>query len=435
MTDHTMYGHNTGFCPPTILKPLFSCSTPYYHYTMVHQMAAVPHRKQTSSLLALLGCLLVYSLLISSHSTHQVISITTIIVDSPSTSQSHQYNDRPASPRQAQTVITTTNISTVNTGSQSRSRDQEPTHEDQRLRTVRAASSSSDAIVEKGTAGDAANPTKRETQILAEEAPLSSSVHSATNKTSIHEEQDDGIDPVAWSNLKIAVFMTSHLSVKHLKFLHQCWPYASGYLPLLQNSHLILYTSADPPQEALEQMKFKSITVRRYEDKEPSTNSTGESKSESIKQMGAKRAMVDPFEKDNRWFDGYDWVIRLNPDVLIRRDTWIRQTMLNTSIDGIFVDYSSKQRGRLHTDFYAFRPSAVNEKALRDNLYSLPTAETHLFSGFGESVRRKRVAWLPGATTRRGWARLIGKESPVVHFHPLFNKCPHYFNATYQNIY
>jgi hypothetical protein len=128
-------------------------------------------------------------------------------------------------------------------------------------------------------------------------------------------------------------------------------------------------------------------------------------------------------------------VIRLNPDVLIRRDTWIRRTMLNTSVDGIFVDFSSKRKGRFHSDFYAFRPAAANDKALIDNFHKMPTAESHLYSGFRDSVRRKRVAWLPGARTRRNWARLIGKESPVIHFHPYFKKCPHYFNATYEDIY
>jgi hypothetical protein len=254
-----------------------------------------------------------------------------------------------------------------------------------------------------------------------------------SSQATLAELEDDGIDPVAWSKLKIAVFMTSHLSEKHLKFLNQCWPYASGYLPLLQNSHLILYTSAEPPQDALDRMQFKSVTVRRYIDPPSGGNET---ETENVKQMGAKRAMVDPFLKENQWFDGYDWVIRLNPDVLIRRDTWIRQTMLNTSVDGIFVDYSIKKSAKaVHSDFYAFRPSAANDTALIDNFHKRPTAETHLYSGFSDSIRRKRVAWLPGTRIRRESARLIGIESPVIHFHPYFKKCPHYFNATYRNIY
>jgi hypothetical protein len=350
-------------------------------------MTAVPQRRQTSSLLMILGCLIVYSLFICSHSTQHVTFVTTIS-DQPTT---HKLQAQ-----QTKTVITTTR-------SQSRTSDRE-----------RSARSASDTILQEKT------PQARQT---------------ISKETEPEQQIDDDIDPVAFSKLKIAIYMTSHLSEKHLKFLHLCWPYASGYLPLLQNSHLILYTSAEPPQDALDRMQFKSVTVRRYV--EPSGNETGidDEALEAVKQMGAKKAMVDPFQKENRWFDGYDWVIRLNPDVLIRRDTWIRQTMLNTSVDGIFVDYSSKQQGRVHSDFYAFRPSAANEKALIDNFHKMPTAETHLYSGFSDSIRRKRVAWLPGARTRRTWARLIGTESPVVHFHPYFKKCPHYFNATYKEIY
>jgi hypothetical protein len=180
-------------------------------------------------------------------------------------------------------------------------------------------------------------------------------------------------------------------------------------------------------------MKFKSVTVRRYVDS-ASGNETGISE-EAVKQMGAKRAMMDPFLKENRWYDDYDWVIRLNPDVLIRRDTWIRQTMMNTSIDGIFVDFSKRSAKAVHSDFYAFRPSAANDKVLIDNLHKRPTAETHLYSGFRGTIRRKRVAWLPGARIRRESARVMGKESPVIHFHPYFKACLHYFNATNEGIY
>jgi hypothetical protein len=391
-------------------------------------MTVAPRRRRTSCMIVLLGCLIVYTLFICSHSTPQVTSGTTI-------------SDKPTT-HKLQTVIPTTSRR-----SPSRTSDQELRHDDQVqnelitapevIITEHSAISASDPILEEENneaLPTISKETDPETQILQEENQLSVSSHvtSSLNQATTLELEDDGIDPVAWSKLKIAVFMTSHLSEKHLKFLNQCWPYASGYLPLLQNSHLILYTSAEPPQDALDRMQFKSVTVRRYIDPPSGGNET---ETENVKQMGAKRAMVDPFLKENRWFDEYDWVIRLNPDVLIRRDTWIRQTMLNASVDGIFVDFSSKRTARLHSDFYAFRPSTANDTALIDNFYTKPTAETHLYSGFIDSIRRKRVAWLPGARTRRNWARLIGIESPVIHFHPYFKKCPHYFNATYEDIY
>jgi hypothetical protein len=396
-------------------------------------MTALPRRRQTSCLVMLLGCLIVYAMFIISQST-QYVTFGTAISDKPTT-------------HKLQTVIPTTGRR-----SPSRTSDQELRQDDQAqneinkqsdvIRTEYSAISASGTILEeKNTEAlpTISEETEPERQIkLQEETPLSISNHATTNATSTADQavtlelEDDRIDSVAWSKLNIAVYMTSHLSEKHLKFLHQCWPYASGYLPLLQNSHLILYTSAEPPQDALDRMQFKSVTVRRYVDPPSGGNET---EGDYVKQMGAKRAMVDPFLKENRWFDGYDWVIRLNPDVLIRRDTWIRQTMLNTSVDGIFVDFSSRRVARLHSDFYAFRPSVANDTALIDNFHKRLSAEMHLYSGFTDSIRRKRVAWLPGARTRRNWARLIGIESPVIHFHPYFKKCPHYFNATYEDIY
>jgi hypothetical protein len=403
---------------------------------MVH-MTAVPRRRQTSCLIVLLGCLIVYAMFIISHSTQQVTFGTTIS-DQPTT---HKLLEAPQ-----QKVITT-----ASRRSPSRTSDQELRHNDQAenernkrseiIRTKYSAISASDPILEEKNSkalSTISNETELGTQILPEETLVSTFSHSTINGISDLEQavilkvEEDGIDPVAWSKLKIAVFMTTHLSEKHLRFLHKCWPYASGYLPLLQNSHLILYTSNEPPQADLDRMQFKSVTVRRYVDPPLGGNET---ENEKVKQMGAKRAMVDPFLKENRWFDGFDWVIRLNPDVLIRRDTWIRHTMLNTSVDGIFVDYSSRRVGRLQSDFYAFRPSAANDTALIDNFHVKKTAEMHLYSGFSDSIRRKRVAWLPGARTRRNWARLIGTESPVIHFHAYVKKCPHYFNATYSNIY
>jgi hypothetical protein len=45
-------------------------------------------------------------------------------------------------------------------------------------------------------------------------------------------------------------------------------------------------------------------------------------------------AMVNTF--DHVWFDGYDWIVQLNPDVLINHDTWILEQMVHTCVDAIF---------------------------------------------------------------------------------------------------
>lgn len=54
--------------------------------------------------------------------------------------------------------------------------------------------------------------------------------------------------------------------------------------------------------------------------------------------------------------DYYDWVIRINPDVLIRRSFWLRTVMKNPNIHAILVDCQTK---RIHTDFFAIRPKEL----------------------------------------------------------------------------
>lgn len=343
---------------------------------------------------------MVYSLFIGSRSTQEAMSVTTIV----------HLDGRPITAPGATLVVHQTIERT-----------------DHRTNMLLEKKETSHRVDSPGDGGDSVDDASLSLESTADQ--------SATNQTSRWGDEGITVDPVAWSNLKVAVYMTTHLSVKHLKFLYRCWPSATKHLPLLQDSHLILFTSNEPPASALEALNFKSITIRRYTELPPNATDGNE---DDKKQLGAKRAMLDPFAPENRWFDGYDWVIRLNPDVLIRRDAWIRHTMLNETADGIFIDYSRGRRKGikgLHTDFYAFRPRAVNVQELQANFETKKTAETHLWTGFQDSIQQGRIAWLPNAERRHDFARVIGTRSPVIHFHPLFNKCPNYFNAKYQNIY
>jgi hypothetical protein len=236
-----------------------------------------------------------------------------------------------------------------------------------------------------------------------------------------------------WTKLRIAVYMTTHQSEQHLRYLEKCWPYATMHLPLLQHADLIYYyapytskvydrhrarnsnhTALEPPTRVLKQLHFHNITVRRYQNRGY--------------QEGAKQAMVDPFELG--WFDGYDWIVRLNPDVLIRNDTWFLEQMLNTSVDALFYHLGGQLA--VHSDFYAFRPKAANATALKENLNTSSHAEYHLAHGFRHAIQAGRVAWIPHWERKRTAARVVGKKSYVIHEHSLVNHCPNYFNASGQ---
>jgi len=228
---------------------------------------------------------------------------------------------------------------------------------------------------------------------------------------------------------RIAIYMTTHLSAQHIEFLQKCWRAAFQRLPLLQQADLLVYANHDNPNlhkyaHLFYDLGFANVKMYPY-------NKLNQY------QKGAIVAMLDPFLAKNRWFQDYDWIIRLNPDVLIRRDQWLLETMNNPSIDGIFIDWSynsATDQKALQTDFYAFRPQAVNVKNLF-LMYQIQKrrffhAEPHLYPGFQDIIERGRVAWLPNAERKGDWARVLGTKSDVVHVHDLVQECPNYFNVT-----
>jgi hypothetical protein len=227
--------------------------------------------------------------------------------------------------------------------------------------------------------------------------------------------------------------MTTHQSIEHMKFLSQCWPKASHTLPLLRNADLIYYTSAashDVPFHIFDTLGFRNVYVYQH--------------IESSYQLGAKRAMVDAFYFGKQWFQGYDWIIRLNPDVLIRNDEWLMQQMHNTSAQAIAVyfegvDYCKVTEGVpncIHSDFVAFRPSLlqlpqISGEVLRELMNDdLVPAEHHMNYMLLPLLTNKSVSFIPNVVVKPLEARILGKHSPVIHEHAVLNSCPDYFNAT-----
>jgi hypothetical protein len=197
----------------------------------------------------------------------------------------------------------------------------------------------------------------------------------------------------------------------------------SNVWEIFKYADLILYTAIQPTSKQLSMLPFRNKTVKLYEN-------TGY-------QSGAIQAMIDSFV-DN-WFDGYDWVIRLNPDVLIRKDTWLIQTMLNISMNGIFHDCFNRKSYNnattdYHTDFYAFRPSAVDLNILLRSKDK--DAEPHMSNGFRNIFDSGHFAFVKGAlNSKPGTCRIEGVDSPVVHSHTLWRQCPNYYNAHKKGVY
>jgi hypothetical protein len=305
---------------------------------------------------------------------------------------------------------------------------------------------------------------KPEKNVQLEEMVEEEDDHSVSSTSSENDTSNRG------KTLRIGIYMTTHQSSSHMEFLRKCWPFASEKLQLLQQADLIYYTSASwdtIPHDLFKSMKFNNVTIYQYEEKEVTMSkpepiykkkSKGGNKGEPLnkdairryegllrdrKQYGAKLAMLDPYL--NHWFDGYDWIIRLNPDVLIRNDTWLLEQMRLDHVQALLDLYPFGKKSAFHSDFYAFRPSVYSSQLhltperLRSRLDdSVFTAELQIMDIFGpllnsqkdnETDAKNPIAWLPGVNRYRGRGRMIGPTSPVLHVHELVKHCPDYFSA------
>ena len=150
--------------------------------------------------------------------------------------------------------------------------------------------------------------------------------------------------------------------------------------------------------------------------------------SRAQKQFGAMQALSQAALL--QWFDGYDWVIRLNPDVIVRDDTFLvdvikndpRATALLINCDGV------NNSTRAHTDFFALKPEALRLNAFLHP--SNPNAEysfTHDIQSILESGGHR---WIREAfPTRNACMAGYGKRfvnTPITHFHfdPNTPTCP-----------
>ena len=222
---------------------------------------------------------------------------------------------------------------------------------------------------------------------------------------------------------RILTYITSHLSSQHRAFLEGCWPGLLASLPLFRASDFMMFVTSGQAASgkrvdtgfitSLFSQAGKAITI--HERPNPGY------------QEGAVLALVEGYR--HGWFKGYDWVVRLNPDVLVRDDTFLLQAMGDDTVHGIFVDCLDRPcpTGRrcedsiIHTDFFAVRPRAVSRDAvLRLDGSNAEAAITRAFSGI---VLDEADAWLPGAGPHRGSCRVRGAASPVIHDHAHIWSC------------
>ena len=213
-------------------------------------------------------------------------------------------------------------------------------------------------------------------------------------------------------NNKILVYITTHLSDIHYKYLDKCWRAMIAKSPLFKQSDFLMFVTESHGRKAnmtLINSVFAETAISVHSRKNPGY------------QEGAILAITEAIE--NHWFDKYDWVIRVNPDVLIRDDTFLLERFGDSRIHGIFVDCLDRDclagnhctNSMIHTDFFAVRPNAISLSAVRETKQD--NAELMITEVFSSIVKDGADAWVPGAGPHRGYCRVEGKGSPVIHSH------------------
>lgn len=223
------------------------------------------------------------------------------------------------------------------------------------------------------------------------------------------------------SGPRILLYMTTHMSDHHADHLLGCWPYSIANSKLVRMADVTVFMNGPEKRQNLDAFMVRHV----FRDK----NITIHHSTNLGYQNGAISAMAEGDKQG--WFQGYDWVIRLNADVIIRDDAYLLSIMLgNEDVAGIFVDcwgicnqakHCTNTGYLIHSDFTVFRPSAIP----RDTTWNESNdangeghAEAMNRITFAHVVQEKWDRWLPGAhNAQRGICRLSDRaDSPVAHF-------------------
>ena len=131
-------------------------------------------------------------------------------------------------------------------------------------------------------------------------------------------------------------------------------------------------------------------------------------------QAGATKAMGDAIQ--NRWFDGYDWVVRTNPDVILYDTRPLEYLLQKNGTWGVFANCkrspprsvdkkSGKVSAKIHTDFFAVKPDAIGPDlfglstvdsvfGFRASSMNSNNSERTATSSFSHILTKDKAAWL-----------------------------------------
>jgi hypothetical protein len=240
-------------------------------------------------------------------------------------------------------------------------------------------------------------------------------------------------------SIKVLLFITTIFSDYHTQLFHCCWPKLLQHSQLLSKVHIAIFSNnvtQIPPNETYftRQLFVNNPSFKFLFPSDSDLDAIAAIPGPKVRfQNGANLGPKLAFQHNNTWLTIYDWIIRVNPDVLIRQSDWLYQTMNNPEVDAVLVKC---ERKKVHTDFFAVRPDVLWEhwpdqedspfanmqlspisKQNPDNQTRWVNHESTAFYYFEPILSRKRHEFLPDHEPSAGICRIRGTQSPIVHDH------------------
>eukprot|EP00930_Biecheleria_cincta_P081556 TRINITY_DN7066_c0_g1_i1.p1 TRINITY_DN7066_c0_g1~~TRINITY_DN7066_c0_g1_i1.p1 ORF type:complete len:514 (-),score=90.78 TRINITY_DN7066_c0_g1_i1:69-1610(-) len=193
---------------------------------------------------------------------------------------------------------------------------------------------------------------------------------------------------------KVLLFMTTYGPPDHMTML-KGWPTVMKGQPMLTSADVFLYACGDKAGKInLPDKKEFEELLGHFPNKHKTLYYTYDNPGY---QTGAVKAAFLGFNKG--WFNGYDWVIRLNSDVLIYQEAQLVRLMSNPNKDLVLNSCwdsacESKCVGRMvMTDMFVIRPKALPANAFSSwaTTYNAESATTREFQHL---VSQGRDSWL-----------------------------------------
>lgn len=237
--------------------------------------------------------------------------------------------------------------------------------------------------------------------------------------------------------MKILLLITTHLSLEHIAFLRRCWPPATHKSSLLREADAVVYINCHLSRNATRALAVAFPPVDRKVSYQRAAQMPRVLGGNPMRRQTGAMLGLDAADRE-QWWAGYDWVVRMNPDVIIRDDTFLRSAMARSDIDAIFGNCRSKPENLIvMTDFTAWRPAAVPVGAFRlpaghttqcgerDAWHKKPicNAERSTTAAFKGVLASGQYVLLPNAKDGGHDCRTNGRRSGVYHDHRYVGRC------------